>query len=133
MLTTPRATGDIDVVVLLDEARRATLPDALQSAFVVVQNKPVMEFERAHIWRLILRHHTMPDELLVLDIILADRPVYTAALDDPLIIPIDDVPIRVARPECLLAIKEYAGRPRDLLDAAALRQAMIQDHTDCCN
>jgi len=133
MLTTPRATGDIDVVVLVDEALRATLPGMLGPAFVIVQNKPVMDFERARIWRLILRHASIRDELLVLDIILADRPVYTAALDDPLIIPIDDVPIRVARPECLLAIKEYAGRPRDLLDAAALRQAMIQDHTDCCN
>jgi hypothetical protein len=131
MLTTPRATADIDVVVLVDDAVRASLPGMLGPAFVIVQNKPVMDFERARIWRLILRHARRADELLVLDIILADRPVYTAALDDPLCIPVDAVPVRVARPECLLAIKEYAGRPQDLLDAAALRQVMAPRDTDC--
>lgn len=120
MLAIPRATGDIDVAVLLDAGQRERLLAALRRAFVIVQDKPLMKLRRATIWRLILKDKERPDELVILDFVLADKPVYAEALVDPLAVEVRGTRVQVARPERLIAIKKYSGRPQDIADAQAL-------------
>jgi|GEM_PF-1827235 len=127
MLATPRATGDIDLAVLIDAARRKQLLAELQRSFVIVQDKPLMKLERATIWRLVLKDQAHADELVIVDFVLADKPVYARALSDPATIEIDGTRMQVARPEKLLAIKEFCGRPQDIADAQSLRDALERE------
>lgn len=124
MLATPRATGDIDLAVLIDAAQRTKMLAELQRVFVIVQDKPLMQLKRATIWRLVLKDRVRPEELVIVDFVLADKPVYADALAHPVGIEVEGTRVQVARPEQLLAIKEYCGRPQDIADAQALRDAL---------
>jgi hypothetical protein len=64
-----------------------------------------------------------PDNLAILDLILADRDEYREAVRKAIAIELDGVPVAVITAECLIAVKQLAGRPVDLLDIESLRES----------
>jgi uncharacterized protein YfaA (DUF2138 family) len=84
-----------------------------------------MHFENATICRTVLA--SQPDDasgVVVVDFLLADREIYREALRNPISLTIDGIIIPLARPESLIRMKELSNRPQDLLDIAALKEAL---------
>ncbi len=121
----PRATEGIDLLVLLDEEQMPQLRRTLNEHFDVIQDDTVMHFERATIWRVIVRAtSTDAQTSVLLDLILADNDIYRHAIAACLNIELDGVTIPVAAPADLIKIKQRAGRPQDLIDIDELKRAL---------
>jgi predicted nucleotidyltransferase len=121
----PRATEDIDLLVLIEEQQIQTLIDLLKKRFSIIHEKNIMHFENATICRTVLA--SLSDAapgIIVVDFLLADREIYQEALRDPISLTVDGVTIPLARPESLIRMKELSNRPQDLLDIAALKEAL---------
>mgnify|MGYP001384055921 CR=1 FL=1 len=120
MLARPRATEDVDLIVLAEGDELSRLESLLCSAFEVIQVSPVRRFARASIWRFIVAAGP-PVNLVILDLILADRPEYRMAVQQAVTIDLDGTAVAVITPANLIAVKQLAGRPIDLLDIDSLR------------
>ncbi len=121
MLSTPRATEDIDLVVAIDRSERHGIESALRRKFVIVQSKKVVDFSFCPIWRLILTRGEEV-EVIVLDLLIAENEILRKALKNPIVIEIDGVLVPVATRESLIAMKEPSQRAKDQADIEALRQ-----------
>jgi predicted nucleotidyltransferase len=122
MLAKPRATEDVDLIVVLDESDFPSFEALVRSHFEVIQVRDIMRFRTASIWRFVLGDGN--EGLVLLDLILADREEYLAAINNAVEIVIDDCRINVITPKDLIAVKQLAGRPADLMDIEALREAL---------
>ena len=121
----PRATEDIDLLVLIEEQQIQTLIELLKERFSIIHEKNIMHFENATICRTVLA--SPADDatgIVVVDFMLADREIYREALRNPISLIIDGETIPLARPESLIRMKELSNRPQDLLDIAALKEAL---------
>jgi hypothetical protein len=125
ILSKPRATEDIDLLILIGEQEKSSITALMKQKFEIINDQKVMHFENATIWRVILGS---PDGdkngLVVVDFLLADREIYRAAVNNPVKLIYDNVTIPVAAPECLIKIKELSNRPQDLIDIASLKEAI---------
>jgi hypothetical protein len=127
----PRATEDIDLLVLIEEQQIQSLIELLKKRFSIIHEKNIMHFENATICRTVLA--LQPDDapgVVVVDFILADRKIYREALRNPISLTIDGVTIPLARPESLIKMKELSNRPQDLLDIAALKEALDNQYEE---
>ena len=125
ILAKPRATEDIDLLILIEEQQIPSLVGLLKKRFKIIQQKNVMHFKNATICRTILASPS--DEkggIVVVDFLLADHDTYRETLRNPLFLTVDGGKIPVARPEGLIKMKELSNRPQDLLDIAALKEAL---------
>jgi hypothetical protein len=121
----PRATEDIDLLVLIEEQQIQLLIELLKKRFSIIHETNIMHFENATICRTVLA--SQPDDapgVVVVDFLLADREIYQEALRNPISLTVDGVTIPLARPESLIKMKELSHRPQDLLDIAALKEAL---------
>jgi hypothetical protein len=122
ILAKPRATEDIDFLILIEEQNKSTITDLIKKKFEVIQDNNVMHFENATIWRTILGSPAGDEtSFVIVDFLLADNEIYREAVLHPMNLTIDHVTIPVATPENLIRIKELSNRPQDLLDIAALK------------
>jgi len=125
ILAKPRATEDIDLLILIEEPQIPSLVGLLKKRFKIIQQKNVMHFKNATICRTIL---ALPSDekggIVVVDFLLADHDTYRETLRNPLFLTVDGEKIPVARPEGLIKMKELSNRPQDLLDIAALKEAL---------
>ena len=125
ILAKPRATEDIDLLILIEEQQIRSLVELLKKRFKIIEVKNVMHFKSATICRTIVA--AISDEnggIVVVDFLLADHDIYREALRDPLILTVDGEKIPVARPECLISMKKLSNRPQDLIDIAALKESL---------
>jgi len=125
ILAKPRATEDIDLLVLIEEQQIPSFVGILKKRFKIIQGQNVMHFKNATICRIILASSS--DEkggIVVVDFLLADHDTYRETLRNPLFLTVDGEKIPVARPENLIRMKELSNRPQDLLDIAALKEAL---------
>lgn len=122
LLARPRATEDVDLIVQLEEAELPAFETLVRGSFEVIQVQAVRRFRNASIWRFVVGDGGQG--LVLLDLILADREEYRAAIAGATAILVDDCPIRIVAPRELITIKALAGRPVDLLDIEALREAI---------
>jgi len=124
ILAKPRATEDIDLLMLMGEDSVESLRKLLRHHFDVIQDHDIMHFRNCTIWRIVVSDSFPEDNgLVIVDIVFADREVYKNALADTICLEIDDTVIPVVRPEHLIEIKRLSGRPVDLLDIQALQDA----------
>jgi hypothetical protein len=125
ILAKPRATEDIDFLVLIEERQIPSFVRLLKKRFKIIQVKNVMHFKNATICRTILATPSAEKGgIVVVDFLLADHDTYRETLRNPLFLTVDGEKIPVARPENLIKMKELSNRPQDLLDIAALKEAM---------
>lgn len=123
MLANPRATEDIDLLVLLDEQELDRLADLFGTCMRIVNKPALMRFANATKQRFVVQAPGGPDGGLVIVVVLvADNAVYRNALKDIFTIFIDGVPIPVPSREGLIAIKKLSNRPQDISDIAALQE-----------
>ncbi|NLF40152.1 nucleotidyl transferase AbiEii/AbiGii toxin family protein [bacterium] len=123
MLSRPRATEDVDLIIAVGEPERARVLSALASEFRVVQDQ-LMQFQRARIWRILLASPSgSADEVVVVDFLLADREPYTSAVSNAMPVRIGSVAVPVARKENLIAVKRISNRPIDVIDIESLQNA----------
>jgi hypothetical protein len=122
LLSRPRATEDIDLIVVYEERNLPSLESLVRTHFEVIQVRDVMRFRTASIWRFILGDGNKG--VVLLDVILADRDEYRTSIANSVEIIVDDCPIKVITPQDLIAVKQLAGRPVDLMDIEALREVL---------
>ena len=127
LLTRPRATEDVDFIILVEEREQQNVEALLRIHFDIVQSNEVMHFKNASIWRMIISDQLNSDGLIILDMIFADRPEFRRAVENAFTIELDGVEISVISPVDLIAVKRLAGRPIDLLDIEAIQQEYDQD------
>jgi predicted nucleotidyltransferase len=127
ILAKPRATEDIDLLVLIEESQLPSLGSLLQRRFSVIQAANIVRFKTATICRTTLVPPSgKNDAPVVVDFLLADREVYREALRDPIELIVDGVKIPVSRPESLIRMKEISNRPQDMIDIEAVKAAMSE-------
>ena len=125
ILAKPRATEDIDLLILINEEKIPALIRLLEKRFKIFQKKNVMHFPDATICRTVLG--ALSDEaagMVVVDFLLADRDTYREALRNPIFLTVDGEKIPIARPESLIEMKKISNRPQDLLDISALKETL---------
>ena len=125
ILARPRATEDIDLLVLIDESKKETIGKFIRNNFEVIQDHNLMRFKEATIWRIVIKDAFTNDSgLVIIDLVFADNEVYEKAVKDVITIQIDRVDIPVVKPENLIRIKRLSNRPRDLLDIQAIEESI---------
>lgn len=127
MLSKPRATEDVDFLILLPEDKKKNLVHRLKQNFTIIQNKEPFNLNDTKIWRLILKEKQAEDyEFIVLDFLLVNSEygIYKKAIDDALNINIFNTEIKVADVESLIEIKKLSNRKQDLIDIEELRKQL---------
>jgi hypothetical protein len=120
MLSRPRATEDIDIIVLVAEQELPALECLIKRTFDVFQVRDIMRFNTISIWRFVVNDAT--EGFVVLDLMLAERVEFFTAIQNALIVTIDGIDISVIAPEDLIEIKKLSGRPIDLMDIQTLQE-----------
>ena len=122
----PRATEDIDLLILVDEENKEPVAQLLEDNFEVIKMNDVMHFKNAAIWRIIIKETlTENSGIVVLDLLFANNEIYKEAVMNSVLIKIDAVGIPIARPDNLIKIKKLSGRPQDLIDIKTIRDENI--------
>jgi predicted nucleotidyltransferase len=114
----PRATHDVDLLILTDSATSHSYLDPLRAkGFAVAsdwhESNPM---SRDVVMR--LKHTSAPD--FPLDLIFATSPLHKNALDRRKSIAIQGVQVFISSPEDLVLLKLTAGRPRDFDDVMGI-------------
>ena len=123
MVSRPRATEDIDLLVLLNEQDRGSIVNLLRDEFELIQDDNVMNFKDTTILRVVIREsHKKDKSLVIVDFIFANNAIYKKAVYNPIKLIVDGITIPVASPENLIEIKKLSNRPQDLLDIQAIRE-----------
>jgi len=127
ILAKPRATEDIDLLVLIDKEDKEILASLLRDNFEVIQDHDLMVFKQATIWRLVVKDvFTNDNGLVIIALVFADNEIYRKAVLDVITIQIDEVDIPVVKPENLIKIKKLSNRPRDLLDIQDIQESITE-------
>jgi len=120
-LVEPRATVDMDLLVLAGEDDLPALQEVLGHCFdSVLPHKEVMAFERARIWRAL--GITGNREFLV-DFLLADTAYHRAALARKQIVDFQGTALPIVTIEDLVLLKALASRPQDAVDITNIQTA----------
>ena len=119
MLTRPRATEDVDLIILVEESEKNYLEGLLRQELDVIQSQEVMHFKNASIWRNIV---SFQSEAVVLDLIFADKPAYRNAVTNAETLELDGVTISIVTPQDLIEVKKLSARPMDISDIELLRE-----------
>ncbi|MDO9528199.1 MAG: hypothetical protein Q7J27_03475 [Syntrophales bacterium] len=128
IIAKPRATEDIDILILLEEKQKDSLVLLLTKHFELIQDHKIMHFEKATIWRSVIQHSSIENGgFVIVDFVFADNDIYKKAVLNPVNLEIDDVTIPIASPENLIAIKQLSNRPQDLLDIEAIRNEYFDE------
>lgn len=124
-LVEPRATVDIDLLVLGGEADRDSLKSAIEPVFdAIIPHEKPMTFAMAKIWRVV---GVKGDRELIVDFLLADSNFHKEALKRKLIIDFHGHKVPIVTLEDLYILKKLAGRPQDLVDIDAIERAQAPD------
>lgn len=120
MWAAPRATEDIDLLVLLEAGDRERVAVALERGMRLLQSHDApFPLGIVSVWRnvVFLEGGTEP---VVLDFILANHPVLEGMLPRRVRIPFRGFPLPVISLEDLILLKLLSARPQDRLDVEAL-------------
>lgn len=114
----PRATEDVDIIIELDKDKRSELLSKIAGEFKIVQVKDI-SFSFADIWRLVLKNDE-PEELIILDLILANSPQLKNAISNAFTVKIANFDIPVISKDDLLNMKKGSKRLKDQVDIESL-------------
>jgi hypothetical protein len=121
MLSKPRATEDVDFLILLEHGQQEELVYELKKKFDIIQNKKPIQFKNITIWRLVVKEKDSVDyDFTVLDFLFGENKIYNNALDNSINIIINNTKIKVANIKSLIEMKRISGRRIDLIDIEEL-------------
>lgn len=125
-LVEPRATTDIDLLILLDPPSRETIQSLVSSVFTsaIVHPAP-MNMKGVSIWRCVGIRDTQE---VIVDCLLADSAFLQSALARRQQITLGAQPVSTLTLEDLIVMKMIAGRLQDLADLEKIeaRKAHLQ-------
>ncbi len=113
-LVEPRATTDIDILLLLEQPSRERLQSLLSSLFdSTIIHPAAMVFHGISIWRCV---GVLKNQEVVIDLLLADSEYLRNALARRHQIMLDDLSVSILTLEDLILLKTLAGRLQDQAD-----------------
>lgn len=123
-LVEPRATTDIDILILLDPPSRETIQSLVSAIFTSAITHPApMKLRGISIWRCVgLRGN----QEVIVDFLLADSEFLQSALVRKKQIPFGGQLVCVLALEDLMLMKMVAGRLQDQADLERITQAGLQ-------
>jgi hypothetical protein len=118
-LVEPRATTDIDLLVLLEPPSREQVQTLVSSLFdsTVIHPAP-MVFQGVSIWRVV---GIRANQEIILDLLLADSVYLQSALSRARMVPFGSVLVPILTLEDLILLKLMAGRLQDQADLEKIR------------
>jgi hypothetical protein len=119
ILSAPRATEDIDLIIAIDPDDQERILTRLKHSFTIVQNKEIVNFSFGKLWRLIVRQKEN-SELFILDLIIAESEILRKAVDEAFEIIVDGISIPVITKENLIRMKSGSARLKDRMDIETL-------------
>lgn len=127
-LVEPRATTDIDLLMLIEQPTREGIESLLSSQFdsTVVHSAP-MVFQGISIWRAV---GIRGGQDVVVDILLADSDYLKTALSRRRMIVFGELHVPILAIEDLIVLKTLAGRLQDQADLEKIRARQGELHVD---
>lgn len=127
-LVEPRATTDIDVLLLLDPPSRDQLQSLLSPMFdSLIIHPAAMVFHGISIWRSV---GILKGQEVVIDLLLADSEYLRTALARRQRILLGNVPMSILTIEDLILLKTLAGRLQDQADLEKINLRQDELHVD---
>jgi hypothetical protein len=127
-LVEPRATTDIDVLLLLEQPTRDRLQSLLSSLFdSTIVHPAAMVFHGISIWRCV---GVLKNQEIVIDLLLADSEYLQTALARRRQILLGDLLVPILTVEDLILLKTLAGRLQDQADLEKIRFRQDELHVD---
>ena len=127
-LVEPRATTDIDLLMLVEQPSRESIQSLLSSQFdsTVVHPAP-MVFQGVSIWRAV---GIRDDQDVVVDFLLAESDYLKTALSRRRMVIFGELNVPILRIEDLIILKTLAGRLQDQADLEKIRARQDELHVD---
>ncbi|HJS67743.1 MAG TPA: hypothetical protein VJ760_10500 [Nitrospiraceae bacterium] len=127
-LVEPRATTDIDLLMLVEQPSRESIQSLLSSQFdsTVVHPAP-MVFQGVSIWRAV---GIRGDQDVVVDFLLAESDYLKTALSRRRMVIFGELNVPILRIEDLIILKTLAGRLQDQADLEKIRARQDELHVD---
>ena len=122
MIARPRATEDIDLLVLLGEDQSKTIAEILHKNFEVIhQHDELMVIGKTKILRTLLQDPHLKEGIIIVDILFADNVIYCNAVKNSIKVKVASTPIPVVKAEDLILIKMLSTRDQDRIDIQTIR------------
>lgn len=126
-LVEPRATVDIDVLILIDENEIKLLSERFLEIFdTIIPHKKPMRFRQTYIWRMV---GIKEGREVVLDFILANTPFHKESLKRRFEVDFEGLSIPIVTLEDLFILKSLADRPQDKVDIERIKR-LCEDKLD---
>ncbi len=118
--STPRATEDLDLLIVINKGEEHTITRYLEDSVRIVQtHKEPMKFNDILIWRHIVSI-TGSDDIFVLDMIIADKPFLKQAVERRIWLEFRGKKLPIISIEDLILMKKISNRKQDQLDVENL-------------
>jgi predicted nucleotidyltransferase len=119
-LVIPRATADIDFLILLSEKNVEALFHALAASFDSFIPHPVpMKLKNITLWRAV---GGVDKQEIVLDFLLAETDLHQSALSRKKNVKFADISLPIVTPEDLFLLKALSNRPQDQIDCSEIKR-----------
>ncbi|WP_447977411.1 hypothetical protein [Candidatus Nitrospira bockiana] len=127
-LVEPRATTDIDLLILIEQPSREAIGDLLTPVFpsLIVHATPMI-FGDISIWRTVGIRQDME---VIVDLLLADSEFLRHVLARRHRVPFGALQVPMVTLEDLILLKHVAGRLQDLADLAKIREREAELQVD---
>jgi hypothetical protein len=127
-LVEPRATTDIDLLMLIEHPSREAIRELLSTVFtsLVVHPTP-MRFRGVSIWRTVGIRQNME---VIVDLLLTDSEFLRHVLARRHTVHFRDLSVPILMLEDLILLKMLAGRLQDQADLAKIREREVDLHVD---
>jgi len=121
----PRATDDVDLLITCDEKNLDRVKKYFQEVFEKEWvSGSILELRKMRIFRVVLDNDKNLDGTILIDFLLAEHDVWREAVEASLEFNLDDVAVRVIKPEDLVLLKTVSGRTQDLADIEAIEASL---------
>jgi predicted nucleotidyltransferase len=124
-LVEPRATMDIDLIVMIKEKQLNDFKELLKHEFEsIIAHKEPMQFNLVKIWRVI---NFIEDREMIFDFILAESKFHKNAIERAFEIEFFGSKLKVITLEDLILLKNCANRTQDLADLDKIYETYDDD------
>ncbi len=121
-LVQPRATVDIDLLILAGDADRSALTSLIAPLFdSLLPHQAPMVFSNAVIWRVV---GIKGNRELIIDFLLGDTAFHRQVLKRKLNLDFSGHKVPIVTLEDLYLLKHLAGRPQDLVDIDVIERTL---------
>ena len=113
-LVEPRATMDIDILIMIEEQQLPGFTDLLEDEFEsIITHKEPMHFNLTKIWRVI---NFIDDREMIFDFILAESKYHKNVIERAFEIDFFESKLKIITLEDLILLKNCAKRTQDIAD-----------------